>query len=492
MAFLAPFEYDIFISYARVNDLPWPGTDTGWVTHFKRCLSTALTQEFGRDNIVAVWHDRDRIGGGMHFDDAIKEGINKSAVFLALFSNGYVAEECYCTKELDLFHGKAQKDGYGLRVGHYDRIWNLRLQQIEFDQWPEALAGREGYKFHRDDLPGRPPPPGPLFDAQFERMFADLVHMLRAFKTVVAQKQNEARQAETPGAGSQTVFMAHVKGSLLRKERRRAIDELKRTGVNVRTGVPPPSEFAEHERRVSEELTDADLSVHMLEEDPGGEIDGAPDKFFYREQVEIGKRLGKRQLIRVPKTLEVEAVEDPAHREFLSGLEAEAAGGALKLVREAPTRIAAEILAELEMLKRQPAAASAAAQAPGQSVALLDIHPGDSKFAMELSPVFLEERVELRIRPEGDGPRDNVSQFEGSFRQARVLVIIFGRVAAEWVCQRIVSVQQFFVKQQCPLRFCGVYIPPPAPLHAPLRRALYHHARPLGLRLHRPAEGRAE
>ncbi len=181
-------------------------------------------------------------------------------------------------------------------------------------------------------------------------------------------------------------------------------------------------------------------------------------------------------------------------------------------MREAPTRIAAEILAELEMLKRQPAAAAAAAaQAPGQSVALLDTHPGDSKFAMELSPVFLEERVELRIRPEGDGPRDNVSQFEESLRQARVLVIIFGRVAAEWVCRRIVSVQQFFVKQQCPLRFCGVYIPPmegaggerrfdcateggppPVPLYAPLRRALYHHARPLGLRLHRPAEGRAE
>ena len=35
MAFLSPFGYDIFISYARVDDMPWPGRDIGWVTHFK-------------------------------------------------------------------------------------------------------------------------------------------------------------------------------------------------------------------------------------------------------------------------------------------------------------------------------------------------------------------------------------------------------------------------------------------------------------------------
>ena len=34
MAFLSTFEHDIFISYARVDDIKDPGDAAGWVTFF--------------------------------------------------------------------------------------------------------------------------------------------------------------------------------------------------------------------------------------------------------------------------------------------------------------------------------------------------------------------------------------------------------------------------------------------------------------------------
>lgn len=457
MAFLSPFGFDIFISYARVNNKPWPGTTTCWVTHFKDCLETAFMQEFGRAGIVTLWCDVEEIGGGMHFDAAIQEGVERSAVFLALTSNGYLAEGCYCPKELEAFHRKAQREPYGLRIGHRSRLLNVRLQDVPRAEWPEALEGREGFKFF-DEATGRPLQPGPRFDEQFNKMFNELALTLRAFKPLVEQRRAEKRAEAAPAAanGSQTVFMAHAEGPL-RSHRRRAVEELERNGVNVVTGLPPPRDLEGHGERVAAEIGRADLAVHLLEEEPGTEIDDAPEKFYSREQVEIGKRNAKSQLIWVPKTLSPPDVPDDAHRAFLTELD-RAETETYKFVREAPTRIAPEVMARLELLK--PARPAAPPPPPSHSVALLDIHRDDSRFVLDLSPVFIEQQVELRITPEGDGPRKNVSHFEDSLKQASVLIIIFGQVASDWVCERIVSVQQFFVKEDCPLKLCGVYIPP--------------------------------
>lgn len=457
MAYLSPFGFDIFISYARVNDIAWPGTNVHWVAHFKACLETALAGEFGRTESVNIWYDTDKVGYGMHFDGAIKEGIEQSAVFVALLSNGYMAEESYCSKELECFHTKAQRESYGLKLGHRDRIINVKLQNIPHTEWPEALAGREGIKFHDDAPVSRPVPPGPLFDEQFAKFFGELVPTLRAFKTLVEARREVRRAAASPGAGSQTVFMGYVEGPL-RGHRRRAIEKLKLNNVNVIADIPPPRGAEEHAQRVADEIGRADLAVHLLEEEPGAEIEGTPEKFYSREQAEIGQRVAKSQLIWVPKTLDIEAVEDADYREFLTGLkDRQADPKAYKFIPEAPTRIADEILAQLELLKQ---AAVPPPLPPGQSVALLDMHWNDSRFIADLGPVFSERHVELRLTSGGEGPESNMTQFNDSLKQASVLVIIFGQVASEWVCQRIVSVQQFFVKEQCPLKLCAVYIPP--------------------------------
>ena len=46
--------WDIFISYAHVNDEPLPGVDEGWITTFVKGLKTYLGREMGDGYIEAT------------------------------------------------------------------------------------------------------------------------------------------------------------------------------------------------------------------------------------------------------------------------------------------------------------------------------------------------------------------------------------------------------------------------------------------------------
>src|SRR5215213_109605 len=318
MSFLAPFTNDIFISYARVNDRPPPGGGDGWVTNFQRYLEHELTGLFEREGDVAVWRDVRNMGGNALFDADIEDNIGGSAIFLALVSQGYLSEKSYCPKELSLFHRKAKEQTYGLSIGQRSRLFHLKLNHIDFGAWPEELAGMGGFDFHDGEQPfPRPTRPGSeLFATQLRKLVDEIFLTLRAFKTLVEQ---DAKEAEAPRA-SGTVFMAYAEGKL-RGQRRRVIEALKLSGVNAVTDVPPPHAAEEHARRVEAEMLKADLSVHLLDDLAGEEVVGAEGKFYYQEQVELGRQHARSQLVWVPKTLDISAAEEIGdHRKFLEGL----------------------------------------------------------------------------------------------------------------------------------------------------------------------------
>src|SRR6185503_5682099 len=98
MAFISGFEYDVFVSYSHVDNL---GRDA-WVSQFHEELDFALAKRIGRHGVARIWRDK-RLEGNQLFDQTIKQSIEKSAVFLALTSTGYI-ESDYCQQELKWFH----------------------------------------------------------------------------------------------------------------------------------------------------------------------------------------------------------------------------------------------------------------------------------------------------------------------------------------------------------------------------------------------------
>lgn|GEM_PF-1872422 len=480
MAYLSPFEYDIFISYARYNDEPKPGTDFRWVEYFERRLNYAFTQVFGEEGLIRVWRDRGEIGGSTDFNDAIRDGIERSALFIALLSNAYMKRD-YCRKELESFYRKAERETFGLKLGSRSRLFNVRLQNVPADEWPEELADRTGFKFHDDKPLSEMLQPGPEFDAQFSELLNELVQTLRAFKPLLEQRQRAVEESRK----SHTVFLAHTEGSTCDLSLRLANDEdLKREGVRIITNVPPPFDYEQHRSRVKTEIENADLVVNILDEWRGRPIADAPDqdindpKVFYSwEQVSLGLQHAKSQLIYVPDTVKIPSIENPNHQSLLYLLEKRDFASLSKIGIGAPPdapprrarysfvqepkdalkRIIIEQLKEAISLGPEPGCENTDGSPP---VALLDLHKKDSRFAQDLNSVLIERGVEVRMMPDGDTPESNNTRFKDSLKQASIFLVICGQVAPDWVNGRLNRALQIMVMEKCSINLWGVYVPP--------------------------------
>ena len=81
MAQIPGYDYDIFISYAH-DDNDTQGESPGWVDRFHERLENWLVKQRCFHNLE-IWRDK-KLHGNTEFDDAIKNRINSSALFLAL------------------------------------------------------------------------------------------------------------------------------------------------------------------------------------------------------------------------------------------------------------------------------------------------------------------------------------------------------------------------------------------------------------------------
>ena len=57
MTYVQDYQYDIFVSYAHVDDVPLPGVQKGWVTTLIGCIKTRLAQRLGRSDAYSLWMD---------------------------------------------------------------------------------------------------------------------------------------------------------------------------------------------------------------------------------------------------------------------------------------------------------------------------------------------------------------------------------------------------------------------------------------------------
>ena len=99
MAYVSSYDFDIFISYAHVDNENISAQGDGWINRFHKELQVTLDRRVGRSKVLKIWRDN-KLDGHQVFDQTISEKIKKSAIFLAFMSNGYLQSE-YCQKELN-------------------------------------------------------------------------------------------------------------------------------------------------------------------------------------------------------------------------------------------------------------------------------------------------------------------------------------------------------------------------------------------------------
>ena len=465
-AYVTGFEYDIFISYAHVDNRP--GGDAGWVTRLHKEFNDRLATRFGRVGIVRIWRDP-VLDGNEVFEQVLEARIRASAIFVALTSNGYLASD-YCRKELAAFYRAAQQSPYGVQIGERRRLLNVLLTNLRSDEWPEELQGTTGFAFH--DAPpndenwiGEPLKTGTeAFDSSVRKLTDATCRLLKEFRQQI--------QPAPAAPRARAIFLAGTSAGL-RELRGRVAADLRHEGREVITGIPPPSDSASHDRDVAAAVASASLCVHLLDGDPGDAMRDEPDATYPRRQLELAAASVTPQMIWVPPALEIETVSPPSHRNLLLSFDrGPRSKESCEFVREPETRIAHVILDRVLRLEA-PAGTNAA-----EPTILLDTHLKDQRVAFEMSSWLLDLGIQPFIHQESDNPTDGIAAFEGQLQRSSTVVIFFGKVARSWVEQRLNIALQFVARQLAngvapTLQACYVYLLPPVKQSLQLRTGIF-------------------
>lgn len=458
MAYLQDYEYDIFISYAHVDNIAFPGQSEGWIEQFYKNLNLMLAKRFGRMDTVKIWWDSKKLDGSVLFDESIKEGIRKSAIMICLNSPGYTMSD-YCRQELDLFYKKAQSDKTGLNIANRSRVVNVLLNNIPFTEWPAQLNGTIGFPFHdskeADDY-GDPLDTGSQdFRTNLQNLRDAIYKLLTDFHDKLIEQPPVNQPLEEDNF---TIFMGEVSDSL-RTVRKRTITELEKKGFKVLTGIPPPDEAIAHEQKVKTELAKADLSIHLLDQYPGKEITDSPDIWYPQKQTELGLKFAKSNMIWIPAETDIITIEEVGYKNFLQSIESgKASNKEYEFIKGSKSELSQLIIDLAEQLKLQQYPPKAD---NSKTTVLLDTHYNDQIYALDLSKVLIENNIQPFINPQEDDPRKNINILGDRISQVSKLIFLYGNVSKEWVLERMSAALQLIITKNYPVQDFFIYMAPP-------------------------------
>ncbi len=146
MSALVPgFKYDIFVSYAHVDNQPHPGTDEGWVSTLVEGLKVYLGEELGTRDF-SLWIDN-RLPGNEPLTSEILNALKQSATLLIVLSKGYLKSD-WCTRERSVFLEAVNQHGGSEAV-----VFVVERVKVEK---PAEIADILGYFFWLDGGEGNP------------------------------------------------------------------------------------------------------------------------------------------------------------------------------------------------------------------------------------------------------------------------------------------------------------------------------------------------
>jgi len=457
MAFLDDFEHDVFVSYAHIDNRPDREGDRGWVESFERALRLRLLKRFGRE--VDVWRDPE-LARSQRFDPVIEAAVRGSALVLALISKSYLAS-AYCRQELEWFTAKAAAEPIGLSVGHHVRVFPILLYNIPPHEWPEVCRATTGFPFHDAVDRGFGKPLSPDRD-EFTDRLCELVDELHTVLTAIPVKQAAGAALSEAGGRPRSVFLAEVSDDL-RRDRRQLRTQLEQAGVEVVGGIPPPEGASHHEVAVIEALRRSRLSVHLLGPLAGRPLDDdQPEVTYPTEQLRIGLAHAGSQLVAMPPGFALSDVADSEYGSLLASLkERPREADRLEIVQVDRTQLTQEIVTKLDRLDAHDAALQLAAAKTDGGQAFIDLHVNDLASAGDLVGYLHQRELQAITIPSADlDPSTGLSLFEQHLRNARIFIVVFGRVARSWVEQRLNEAFKLILSNRLATRV-GVYIAPP-------------------------------
>jgi hypothetical protein len=304
------FKYDLFVSYAHLDDVPFQRGGDGWVTEFILALQVKLK---ARSREFNLWFDP-QLRTGDDFNMAIAQAISNSAAFLCILSPAY-EDSAYCKREVAEFRAQ-RHPAFGLKVGSLSRMQAVLLEDLPETRWPPELRVTSPYRFFTSLGPNSKPAREDENSAYVqglwkvrESIWALLDEMRKQKERGIAVDQPYDMQ-ESQAEGVPVVYLAEVADDLFykRENLRSALDQLQEFRVELL-----PDEITA--------LGPAAVSVHLFGRLPGRPAPGHESPVA-RMQLEaiLKSNPARRPLVWLARDLKPEDAETSSHHQFLDSL----------------------------------------------------------------------------------------------------------------------------------------------------------------------------
>ena len=319
-AFVPGFKYDVFVSYAQVDDIPDIDSQPGWVTNLVQKLSSRLAQQLGGAETFKLWMDRkqeDGLGGNEPINEKIQDTMEGTAIMVVIMSPAYLRRK-WCQLELAAFSEAVEKVQRSK-----GRIFIVERENVDQTERPPELQNLRGYRFWIDQngeghrTLGVPVPTAderPYWDA-LTRLSSELATELEEIKGAIAKPSPAAGPVAVPSDDRPAVFLAEATDDLY-YIRKQVVDYLNQAGLRV---VPSATESYPLEEDKFRAAVERDLAasssvfVQLLS--------GVPGRYqrYVALQNELAAKSGKTILQWRSRDLDLAQVEDQQLRDLLNG-----------------------------------------------------------------------------------------------------------------------------------------------------------------------------
>ena len=419
------FEFDVFVSYAHVDNTSAGERHKGWVAKLHETLDRRLTQLLGKP--TRIWRDP-KLKGNDVFEEVLVERVKRAAILVSVVSPRYVRSE-WTIRELNEFCKAAEQQG-GVQVRDKSRIFKVLKTPVPLNQQTPPLRALLGYEFFRMDpdhggFREFDEQFGPEFEQKFLMKLDDLAQDLKDLLDVVDGPEPVDERVDA--GANDAVFLA-VTTLELQDERDAIRRDLQQHGYTVlpaRTLSPVGTEV---EAEVREDLDRCSMSIHLI----GNHYSLMPEnsttslvEIQNELAIERGERGGFTRLVWIPPGIEV---SDPRQQEVIDRLRMDPRMGPGADLLEKPLDELRTVIQDA--LERQraarvappsPAAAPAAATGVRSVYLIYDQH--DAAAVSPWADFLFDQGIEV-VHPIFDGDEPTVREcHEESLRTADGVVI---------------------------------------------------------------------
>lgn len=320
MTYAPGYEYDVFVSYAHVDNAPIEPADHGWVDALVGILERDVVMRLGRKEAFAIWRDNQSLRGNYQISGHIPAQVKNSALFLVVLSPGYLASP-YCMQEL---HAFVQRGSDGVE----QRIFVICKDPVDetLEDFPPQILDLRKYQFWITDSDHKPRVLGwplPQNDMAQDRQF--YYPKIGDVAADISAKLNELKRASgsdgvsilvSPSVNYDTyVLLAEVTDDLdaRREEIRRYLNQ---QGIGTLPTGSYRLDRVEFERSICADLDRCAGFVQLLGPIAGKAPPDVPEGFG-RLQFELASKRNIPVLQWRSPELSADAATSAAHREFL-------------------------------------------------------------------------------------------------------------------------------------------------------------------------------